>query len=575
MDEPYRVAFDTETDGLEWFDDRRPFLITGSDYDRDWAWRLPDEQAAALAALQEADEFIFHNASFDIHMLVAAGVASLEALLATPIHDTDLLARCVLGREEVESYRLKSLAEKFVDPEAGKAEEVIKERMVEMSLIRSKGQAFLPNGVYKLVYDAYPEDMTEYARRDTRYTYDLFGALKALATDEQWLCYELERTLLPTIIRMEHRGIAIDTAKASELRDVYEERKARLMDQLEVYNGGTLNPDSAGDVTELLEAHGVTIREKTPSGQPKTDKWVLEKYADNPVVDAVLSYRNTAKFLSTYIGPMCGREVVHPMFMQIGAWTGRQSCTRPNMQNIPSRSGPEMRSMIVPREGMHFVVADYSSIELRLLAYYMNDEKLWDIIENGDPFLWLGASIYNTDDQSQWPVKRQSLKNGFYAMTYGAGGPKLAQTIGGGMTVEQGKALRKAMVEALGPRYKALTRRIDEAVRGRGYVRTLGSRINKVPRDRSYVGLNALIQGSAADIMKLGLIRAAETLSGWDAYPVLTVHDEVVAEAPAESSAICLSELQEAMASASDLAGGDLILKTSGVVCKNHWGEAK
>lgn len=577
MDAPYRVAFDTETDGLEWFDDRRPFLATASDYDRDYLFQMPADNAGLRDALLEAGELIFHNASFDAHMLVAAGVVSLEEMVGLTLHDTDLLARVVFGKDEVESYRLKSLATALVDPKAGDSEKVVKEAMVELKLIRSADQHYLPNGVYKLVHDAMPEVLETYALKDTRYTYDLFHALLAVATPDQLVCYEMERTLLPTIIRMEHTGIALDRTRASELRAVYSERKSILEAALLEHNAGErLNWDSAADTVALFEKHGVTITEKTPTGQPKTDKWTLEKYTHIPVVADLLEYRNTTKFLSTYIGPMCDRDTVHPSFMQIGAWTGRQSCMRPNMQNIPSRSGPEMRTMIVPREGHYFAVADYSSIELRLLAYYMNDENLWAIIEEGDPFLWLGERIYGTDDQSKWPVTRSNLKNGFYAMTYGAGGPKLASTIGGGMTDDEGRALRKSMVAALGPRYTALTRRIEQQIKAKGYVTTLGRRVQKVPRDRSYIGLNALIQGSASDILKTGLIRADQALRDLGAYPVLTVHDEIVAEVPILVADDCLEEMQAAMASASDLAKqGKLVLKASGVVCQHHYGEAK
>lgn len=238
-----------------------------------------------------------------------------------------------------------------------------------------------------------------------------------------------------------------------------------------------------------------------------------------------------------------------------------------------------MRGVFVPRHGYVFVDADYSSIELRLLAYYSNSDQLWDVINNGDPFLWLGSQIYGTEDQDTWPVKRQSLKNGFYALMYGAGGPRLAQTIGGGMTPTEGKQLAKAMRLALGAPYATLQRRLKDTVMSRGYVTTLAGRTQWIARDKNYVALNSLIQGSAADIMKVGLTIAANALDVIGGYPLLVIHDEIVAEVPIEAArpADSLALLQTSM----ELAGmtlvpsGKLVLKTSGVICPNSWEEAK
>ena len=246
------------------------------------------------------------------------------------------------------------------------------------------------------------------------------------------------------------------------------------------------------------------------------------------------------------------------------------SCSNPNMQNLPQRGGTELREMFVPREGNVLIVSDYSSIELRLLAYYMNDEKLWAIIENGDPFLWLGEQIYGTPNQDEWPVKRGPLKNGFYAMTYGAGGPKVASTIGGGMSDSEGRALVRDIKSALGLNYRVLNKRIREQIEGHGYIKTIGGRKQYVPSDKSYVGLNALIQGSAADIMKQGLINVAEAIRPLSGYPLLVVHDEVVSEAFELSQNAALRAQNEAMVAATDR----FTLKVDGKVCLNY-GEGK
>lgn len=583
-DEKYMVAVDTETTGFNWYSGDRPFLATVSDYDRDWMFYLPNEDDKALVedgysalrkAILDADALIFHNASFDIHMLVSAEVVTLDEVLEKEIHDTELLARVVNSRES--NYRLKTLAKKYVDAEAADGEQAIREQMLAMGIIRKMDQRDFKSGAYYDVWKAAPETLEQYALNDTRITYDLFFTLLDKANDDNLAVYELERALLPTIVRMEHRGVKIDADRVADLLGVHEELAEQEKATLYEMNGGEFDVNSKSHIIPFLEGADIVLTQKTESGEVRVDKGVLYKYEGIPEVDTLLAYRQSEKFLTTYLRPMAEKERVYPRFIQCGAWTGRMSCREPNFQNIPVRTGPEMRSMIVPNDGMSFIVADYSSIELRLLAYYMADEGLWEIINTGDPFIWLGTSIYGTDNQEAWPVKRSALKNGFYAFTYGAGGPKLASTIGGGMTPDEGRALRKSMEIALGDNFSVLWSRLRRAVQTRGYVKTLGRRIQLVPKDKAYVALNALIQGSAADVMKQAMINAGKALTYFDGYPILTVHDEIVAEVPTDAADEALNVLKGAMAQAAlDLVpDGSLNLVAEGVVCHESYAEAK
>lgn len=583
-DQKYVIAVDTETTGFNWHAGERPFLATVSDYDRDWLFYLPDEKDKGQVedgkedlrrVLLNADALVFHNASFDIHMLVAEGVVTLDEILRKEIHDTELLARVVNSREP--NYRLKTLAQKYVDADAKDGEEAVREQMLAMGIIRKIDQRDFRAGAYYDVWKAAPETLEEYALKDTRITYDLFTTLMEKASEDNIAVYELERALLPIVVRMEHRGIGLDADRTADLLGMYDELETQAVDRLFELAGRPFDPNSKEDLIPVLEEAGINLTAKTESGQIRVDKGVLGRHEGVPLVDALLEYRQYEKFLTTYLRPMNDKERVYPRFIQCGAWTGRMSCREPNFQNIPVRTGPEMRSMIVPDEGYVFAVADYSSIELRILAYYMNDEGLWDIINGGDPFAWLGEQIYGTPDQDEWPVTRQNLKNGFYAMTYGAGGPKLASTIGGGMTADEGRILRRAMEDSLGPRYAKLQQRLKRAVMSRGYVKTLGRRIQHVPKDKAYVALNALIQGSAADVMKQAMINAYDALYYVEGYPILTVHDEIVAQIPSPQATSGLSILQGAMAQAAkDLVpDGSLDLKAEGVICRNSYAEAK
>jgi DNA polymerase-1 len=584
----YALAVDTETTGLNWADGDYPFIATASDFDRDYLFQLahhPDDKLdtdecdahldALRVALRGADALIFHNAPFDIHMLVSYGVLELEELLAKKIWDTSILSRLVVDTWD---HRLKSLGVKLIDSEAGESENVIKDLMVTMGITRKRDQKDVGAGAYYEVWRAHREQMETYALADTRLTYDLYHVLYAMATDSQLRCWEIEQSVQPALIRMESRGVKVDVPRVSAISDRLEASELTHLETLARLNGEPFEPGSNSQLLAFLEKQGVVLSVKTPDGHISTAQWALEKHENIPAVRAILDYRTTNKVLTTYARPLLDRDIVHASFYQCGARTGRMSCARPNLQNIPARKeeGAQMRGVFVPRPGMVFIDADYSSIELRLLAYYSNSDPLWEVINTGDPFLWLGAQVYGTEEQDKWPVSRQSLKNGFYALTYGAGGPRLAQTIGGGMTSAEGRELASRMRRALGAPYSQLLSRLKTKVQSSGYVTTLAGRTQWVSRDKSYVALNALIQGSAADIMKVGLEQAEINLRLYDGYPLLVVHDEVLAEVPKDHAGEALAAMQLALESAADLApGGLLTLNTSGVICPNNWSEAK
>ncbi len=586
MSNPYVLAIDTETDGFDWFDGCRPFIITASDHASDLLFRCDDP--AQIAEFRElalgADVWVFHNAKFDIHHLIASGVFTYDEVFAREVHDTEVLARLTLPQHDVPNFRLKTLGSIFVSADAKDDETELREKGKAMGLIQRVEQDFLPMGFHKDVWDAYPQVVEAYALKDTRLTYDLYHVLKPKLNESTSNVFKLECDVLPVLVRMEQRGTALDHAKVAALHTKHTTEYAEVFDKLVEWSGDPeFMPTSAECTRQLMEAQGVELTEHTQSGQLAVHKAALLKaarFSDNDlvpeIVDTLMEARSHAKFLSTYIEPMMGREAVHPDFRQVQAWTGRQSCARPNMQNIPVRSGPEVREMFVPRPGYSLVVADYSSIELRLLAYYMGHQGLWDVINSGDPFMWLGEQVFGDPDPANWPVPRQPLKNGFYAMTYGAGGPKFADTVGGGLTAEEGREIIKRIKATLNPNYKQLTDAITQRVRTRGYVKTLAGRHNYVPYDKAYVGLNALIQGSAADIMKYAMVQVHEYIQTIGGYILLTVHDEIVCEVPTDVADKALDEICARMRSAQNLAAkGGLELKVAGTVCHGSYSEAK
>lgn len=591
MGTPYTIAVDTETRGNgNWFDgpEHGAFLATVSDYDSDWWYDL--SKPGIIGELHDvilgAERLLLHNASYDVHHLVAAGVCTLDELLDKDIRDTESLARLTVGFNDTPNFRLKSLGTIFVDAEAKTYEKRVKECMVELGLIQKWDQEKIPDDAFYQVWLHFPEALEEYAMKDTRLTYDLYHTLLPRLDKEgneatRWV-FDLEAEFAKTIMRMEHRGIATNQVKVRQLKVDYATKLAGLMDQLKEANGGEeLDPNKRSDILPFLLDRGVELTDLTDTGEIRVDKWVLERHSETvPEIDWILDARTAEKFLSTYIGALDGRPVVHTSFRPMQARTGRTSASNPNMQNIPVRSGPEVREVFEARPGHKLVVSDFSSIELRLLAHYMDDDRLWDIINGGDPFLWLGDRVFGTPDVSQWPVARQPLKNGFYALMYGAGGPKLASTIGGGMTPVEGRALAKDIKKVLGKPYYDLIARIKAVVKARGYVRTMGGRPLWIPRGddgrlKDYVGLNSVIQGSGADIIKLAMLRTEEALVFLGGYPLITVHDEIMSEVPEEHAEEALELQDGAMLSTADICvRGRFELAVAGTICDNY-GEAK
>ena len=330
------------------------------------------------------------------------------------------------------------------------------------------------------------------------------------------------------------------------------------------------------------------LTETTKTGKISTSRFALGRFeADHPVVADLFEYRRYVRFLNTYIGPMDGREVIHPSFHQCGAWTGRMSCSRPNMQNWPQRAGKEVRSVLVPREGYSFVVCDYDQIETRLLAYYLGDRDFRKLIDDGfDAHAWVAAQIWPEVGDYEYFCKgapgeegeqsRKTARHTEFAIVYGAGayrvnsmnpwmdpGPywdenhpaiRIARAEGRswpktGYQYHEARDLIRKIKSSL-PGYTALQQRVTRKIKRDGYVSTIMGRKNPVNPDKAYVGINALIQGSAADIMKQGLVNVNAAVSGLGGVPVLVVHDEVVVEVPTENDAECLDLTKAAMLAA-------------------------
>ncbi len=599
------VAFDTETKGLDWWDpEQQAFLASWADENGEYVADLTvhAEVVRFVEALESADVIVAHNLSFDVHQVrETLGLDILE--LDAELHDTDLMSRVLFPEGQRKGERgghgLKNLAMTFLDESAGDAEKAIEE-MADAIKVKLKSQ-----GGYYLVWAAYPDVMEHYAKQDARVTYDLFTIFqKELTKNEQAATiYELERQVAPVLIRAESRGIALDQSRVESLHREYEDRAQDLRTELarELGEEALGGVGSEAALLEALLGLGVPLHRTTPtSGELSTSVFALQEFEDDfPILQKLSEFRQVEKFLSTYLGPMRGRDVVHTSFRQIGAWTGRMSSARPNMQNIPKRAGVEVRSVFVPRDGHSFVVLDYESIEVRLLAWYLNDPGYRQLITDGlDPHAWMADQIWGGGMEAYWKEspERKDAKNVLFAITYGAGGRRITDMLKldpgpyydehhpaivtareqgrfwpqPGPQYREARALIRKIKDAL-PGYKQLNSRIRRKIESVGYVNTIIGRKNPVNRDKAYVGLNALIQGSAADIMKQGLVNVARAVDQFGGVPLLVVHDEVVVEVPTENAVACAQAMVNALCSACPL---DAPLSVEGGIVHSNYSEA-
>ena len=581
------LAFDTETRGLDWWDpDHRAFLVSWAT--DEGAHVCATEDTGGMAqfrrALDAADRVVGHNLPFDVHQLrESVGIDLLTS--GKHLVDTQQLAPVAVPERRTKSdddgssygYRLKNLATTYVDRTSKDAENVIAE------MAKSIGVSLRSTGGYYEVWRAYPKEMEHYAREDARITLELLPKLEAKLTRGTRTCWDLERRTTPVLIQAEARGVKIDQSRVTPLLVEYGEQRDRAYEAV-VAGLGEDALENNDAMAEALQHIGVPLHRKTASGKLAVNRYALKEFeATYPVLHALAKYRTAVKFLATYIGPMVDVDAVHTSFNQQGAWTGRMSASRPNVQNIPARAGSEVREMFVPRDGHVFVVSDYDSIEIKLLAHYLNDAGFRAMLQDGhDPHAWMASNIWGglPEDYAKGGPNdklRSLAKNILFAIVYGAGAPRVMDMLtdaGMPSSRDDAKSLIAAIKAAL-PRYHALAGydgRIRQKVASSGFVTTLMGRRQVVAKEKAYVGLNALIQGSAADIFKQGIIGVAERVAPLGAVPVLFVHDEVVTEVPTEHAEECLRVQEAALRDAHELSPS---LVVTSRICTHNYGEAK
>jgi DNA polymerase-1 len=361
---------------------------------------------------------------------------------------------------------------------------------------------------------------------------------------------EIDLPLAPVLAGMEQIGIRVDPTELSGLSARMDDEIQRLSSDIYQMAGKSFNINSPQQLGKVLfEDMNLPTPVKYGKGkQISTAADVLESLAEEfPIAAKVLEFRQIAKLKGTYadalpalIRPDTGR--VHTTFNQAGAATGRLSSSNPNLQNIPIRTelGREIRRAFVPREGWKLVVADYSQIELRLLAHMSRDKLLLDAFRKGeDIHTRTAAEVFGVPPLMVTPDLRRNAKAVNFGIVYGQTPFGLAQTLG----IDRREA--DTYIRNYFERYAGVRKFIDATiaeVRKTGVSNTLHGRVRPIPDMNSRnptargfaerTAVNTPLQGTAADLIKIAMIRLAEKLRGFETRMLLQVHDELVFEAP-------------------------------------------
>jgi DNA polymerase-1 len=355
--------------------------------------------------------------------------------------------------------------------------------------------------------------------------------------------YELELAASWVCERMERNGIMVDRPYASEALERFQTHAKAISDWCAEYYG--VRPSQNASVAARLMADGVVLDKATATGAVQMDKEVLGGI-DHPLAQAVLDHRRYSKLASTYLRNfMSGTSEedprLHPRINTVGAVTSRMSMSDPNLQNLPRRSEENVaaitvRNALTASEGHTLLMIDYDQIELRFLAHIANDPGLREAFLDEDVFTSIARELFADPSLTKKDARRGHTKNAMYSIGYGAGAPKFAKTAG--LTEEHGQAMY-AMIAQRYPLMKGLNRmierRADERFRieGSAYAKSpLTGRRHPMDGDKRYTLVNKLVQGTAAELLKMKLVEL--DLAGFGEYLVLPVHDEIVFDAPNE-----------------------------------------
>ena len=586
------ISFDTETDGLE-----RESMLCGLSF----SWkpkegvyvpiRSPQPEShldidtvlSALKPILENPDLpkCGHNLKFDAGILIRNGIklqgTVFDTLLAsqlvdarTPSHNLDTLALLHLNHKMISFEELTAVSSDAV-PDDGSDE------MLGLGIVLE-----VDAEQQRTIDEIALEEATIYAAEDADITLRLYHFLSP-KLDEMGiteLVSDIESPLAPILAEMEYNGIVCDKAELKRQSGVISELVDARQAQIHEIVGYPCNIDSPRQLAQVLfEELGFKPVKRTPGGKVSTDVTVLEALSlrediNDPktsVPRLIIEYRQFRKLQSTYLAqlqsavdPKTGR--IHTHLYQLTTATGRLKSDRPNLQNIPVRTeiGRQLRRAFIAPEGHKLICADYSQIELRILAHFSEDEQLIETFtEDLDIHTAVASQVFEVPAGSVTRQLRDKAKTINFGIIYGVSPTGLSRRIKG-MTVREASDL----INDYKTRFPGINRFLQECVREaseHGYVSTLTGRRRAIPeiyatnqRQRSLgerLAINTVVQGSAADLMKAAMVSVQHRIDR-DKLPLkmlLQIHDELVLETPEALAAVHAEIVCEEMENAMSL----------------------
>ena len=495
-------------------------------------------------------ELVNQNVKYDLIVL-----RSVE--IAPPTIGLDPMVGDYLLDAGARSHNLESLIDKYLNRSSISISELIGVGKKQISMA-----------------DVPVERVAQYATEDADFSLQIADRITAELQQEKLfdLYWNLERPLIPVLADMEYTGIRVDEAELRRQSADLAIRLEQLVGEIHGIAGHQFNIDSPLQLRKVLfDQLGLPVKRKTKTG-PSTDQDVLEELALLHELPAkIIAHRQFSKLKGTYLDAL--PELIHPetgrihcSFNQVVAATGRLSSSDPNLQNIPIRTeeGRRIRKAFIPGEpGWKLVSADYSQIELRMLAHFSQDVVLLEAFANGvDIHTAVAADVYHVDREAVTSDMRRVAKAVNFGVIYGQSPFGLAAALG----IPQDEAA--TYIDQYFARYSGVTQFLEQILvdcEQSGYARTILGRRRRIDgirpiRNRSRTlpertAINSVIQGSAADLIKQAMIRIFARLNA-EQHPgkmLLQIHDELVFESPADDVATLVKLVREEMTTALEL----------------------
>ncbi|KAF2956687.1 DNA polymerase I [Marinitoga sp. 38H-ov] len=528
------ISFDLETTSVDpyeadilgiaiSYEPKKGYYIDISKETKEEKIKILDE----LWTILKEKNIIGQNLKYDLSIMKVYGFD-----IKTPYFDTMIAAYLI--SPDSRRFNMDDLAKKYLNYETIKYEDVVNNTLFA-----------------KTLNDIEPEKVAEYSGEDADITLRLFHVLRPRIYEFglEKLMFEIENPLIPVLAKMELNGVYFDIHYLKKLEKEYTEILNKTL--LEIYElaGYEINPSSPKQISELLfNKLGLMPKKKTKGGAFSTSAQVLEEMKDeHPIIEKILEYRKYQKLLSTYIQAipkLVNKKTkrVHTSFNQTGAATGRLSSSEPNLQNLPIREaeGEKIRNAVkAEKEGYVLLSADYSQIELRVLAHMSKDPVLIESFKNDlDIHTITAAKLFDVPENKVDNHMRQIGKMINFSIIYGVSSYGLAERTG--ISRDEAGVFIKKYFE-LYKNVEKYQHNILSNLEKNGYVETLfgrkrflgNLRLNK--NDLKRIAINTPIQGTASDIMKLAMIKLDEVLPEY-AKMILQVHDEIVIELPKEKA---------------------------------------